>query len=57
MGYDVIVTFSNFHQTIVHTSKSIEATKFILGTNIQQQKVLLLMIKVKVTLTDDEGLS
>ena len=54
MGYDVIVTFSNFHQTIVHTSKSIEATKFILGTNIQQQKVRLIT-KVKVTLTDAEG--
>ena len=35
-------------------SNSIEHTNFILGTNTQQHDVHL-MIKVKVTLRDDEG--
>ena len=42
----------SFLQTIV--SNSIEPTNFILGTNTQQHNVHL-MIKMKVTLTDDEG--
>ena len=40
---------SSFQQTIVHISNSIAPTNFILGTNIQQYEVHL-MIKVKVTL-------
>ena len=44
----------SFLETIVHISNSIEHTNFILGTNTQQHDVHL-MIKVKVTLTDDEG--
>ena len=39
---------------IVHISISIEPTNFIFGSNTQQQNVHL-MIKMKVTLTDDEG--
>ena len=44
----------SFLQTIVHISNSIEPTNFVLGTDTQQYKVHL-MIKMKVTLTDDEG--
>ena len=44
----------SYHHTIIHTLNSIEPTNFILGTNIQQHEVHL-MIKVKVTLTDSEG--
>ena len=43
-----------FLQTIVHISNSIEPTNFILGTNTQQHNVHL-MIKMKVTMTNDEG--
>ena len=43
-----------FLQTIVYISNSIQHTNFILGTNTQQHDAQL-MIKVKVTLTDDEG--
>ena len=48
IGGDFIV------QTIVHISNCIEPANFILGTNIQQHKVYL-MIKVKVTLTYADG--
>ena len=44
----------SFLQTIVHISNSIEPKNFVLGTNTQQNNVHL-MIKMKVTLTDDEG--
>ena len=44
----------SFLQTIVHISNSIEPTNFVLGTNTQQYNVHLI-IKLKVTLTDDEG--
>ena len=44
----------SFLQRIVHISNSIEPTNFVLGTNIQQHNVQL-MIKMKVTLVDDEG--
>ena len=56
MGDDVIVTSFNlsFHQTIVHISNFIEPTNFVLETNTQQHNVHL-MIKMKVTLSDDEG--
>ena len=55
MGDDVIMTsFIGFLQTIVHISNSIEPKNFVLGTNTQQYKVHL-MIKLKVTLTDNEG--
>ena len=55
MGDDVIMTSFNirFLQTIVHISNSIEPTNYVLGTNTQQHNVHL-MIKMKVTLTDDE---
>ena len=56
-GDDVIVTsfiFSTFHQTIAYISNSIELTNFILGTNIQQHKVHLI-VRVQMTLTDAEG--
>ena len=43
-----------FLQTIVHISYSIEPTNFVLGINTKQHNVHL-MIKMKVTLTDDEG--
>ena len=50
-----------FLQTIVQITNSIEPTNFVLeptnfvlGTNTQQNNVHL-MIKMKVTLTDDEG--
>ena len=42
----------SFLQTIVHNSNSIEPTNFVLGTNTQQHNIHL-MIKMKVTLTDD----
>ena len=54
MGDDVIVTSLSFLQTIVHISNSIELKNFVLGTNTQQHNVHLMM-KMKVTLTDDEG--
>ena len=54
MGDDVIMTSLTFLQTIVHISKSIEPTNFVLGSNTQQHNVHL-RIKMKVTLTDDEG--
>ena len=41
-------------QTIVHISNSIESTNFVLGAITQQYNVHLI-IKMKVTLTDDEG--
>ena len=44
----------SFLQTIVHISNSIKPTNFVLGTNTQQYNVHL-MIKMKVTLTDNEG--
>ena len=44
----------SFRQTIVHVSNSIEPTNFVLGTNTQKHNVNL-MIKVKVTLTDNKG--
>ena len=44
----------SFLQTIVHISNCIEPTNFILGTNTQQQNVHQ-MVKMKVTLTDDDG--
>ena len=44
----------SFPETIVHISNSVEPTNFILGINIQQHNVHL-MIKMNVTLTDDEG--
>ena len=50
MGDDIIVIL----QTIVHISNSIEPTNFVLGTNSQKHNVHL-MIKMKVTLTHDEG--
>ena len=53
IGDDVIVKFISFLH-IVHISNSIEHTNFILSTNTQQYD-LHLMIKGKVTLTDDEG--
>ena len=49
IGDDVIVTSLSFLQAIVNVSKSIELTNFILGTNVQLHKVLL--IRVKMTLT------
>ena len=52
MGDDVIIT--SFKFTIVHISNSIEHTNFVLGMNTQQYNVHLI-IKMKVTLTDDEG--
>ena len=39
---------------MVYISNSIEPTNFVFGTNTQQCK-LRLIIKMKVTLTDDEG--
>ena len=48
MDDDIIVTTSSFLHTIVHISIAIELTNFILGNNIQQHKVHL-MIEVKVT--------
>ena len=45
----------SFLKTIVHILNCIEPTNFVLGTNTQQHNVHLgLMIKIKVTLTDDE---
>ena len=49
MGDDAIVTSYN-----VHISNSIEPTNFVLGINTQHHNVHL-MVKIKVTLTDDEG--
>ena len=55
MSDDVIVTsFNFFSQTCVHISNSIEPINFVLGTNTQQHNVDLI-IKIKVTLTDNEG--
>ena len=58
IGDGVIVTSSpirlSFLQTIIHISNSIEPANFVLGINTQQHNVNL-MIKMKVTLTDDEG--
>ena len=54
MGDDVIVTLFKFSPNIVHMSNSIEPANFVLGTNTQQYNVIL-MIKMKMTLTDDEG--
>ena len=39
----------SFLQTIIHILNFIESTNFVLGTNVQQNKVHL-MIQVKVTL-------
>ena len=39
---------------IVHISITIDPKNFVLGTNTQQHNVHL-MIKIKKTLTDDEG--
>ena len=44
----------SFPQATVHISNSIKYANFILDTNIKQNDVHL-MIKVTVTLTDDEG--
>ena len=41
-------------QAIVHISSSVEPTNFVLGTNAQQHNVHS-MIKMRFTLTDDEG--
>ena len=54
MGGDIIMTSLSFLQTIVHISNSIEPTTFVLEINAQQYNVHL-MIKMKVTFTDDEG--
>ena len=51
---DVIVTSYKFSPNIVLISKSIKLTNFVLGTNSQQHNVHL-MIKMKMTLTVDEG--
>ena len=51
MGDDVIMTYL---QTIVHISISNESIHFVLGTN-KQRHIVHLTIKMKVTLTDDEG--
>ena len=48
------MTLFTFLHINVHISNSIEPTDLIFGTNIQQHKIYE-MIKVKVTLTDDEG--
>ena len=50
---DVIVT-SKFLETIVYISISIEPTNFVLETNTQKYNFHLI-IKMKATLTDDEG--
>ena len=44
----------SFLQMIIHISNCIEPTNFVLRTNTQHYNVHL-MIKMKVTLTDDEG--
>ena len=44
----------SFLLTLVHILYSIEHTNLILGTNTQQYDIHI-MVKVKVTLTDDEG--
>ena len=44
----------SFLLTIVHNPNSIETTNFVLGTNTQQPSIILI-IKMNVTLTDDEG--
>ena len=54
MGDDVIMTSFKFSANNCHISHSIKPTNFILGTNTQQFNVHL-MIKMKVTLKDDEG--
>ena len=55
MGDGVIMTSFKFSlQKIVHISNSIEPTNFVLGTHTQQYNVHLMM-KLKVTLKDDEG--
>ena len=54
MGDDVIVKSFKFSPTIVHISISIEPTNFVLGT-ISQQHNVHLIIKMKVTFTDDKG--
>ena len=48
------MTSFKFSPTIVHISNSITLANFVLGTNTQQYNVHLI-IKIKVTLTDDEG--
>ena len=53
MGDDVIVTSFQFSPYKCPYFKSTEPTNFIFGTNIQQHKVHL-MIKMKLTLTDDK---
>ena len=52
--YDVIMTSFKFSPNNAHISNSIEHTNFIFGTNTQQHDVHMI-IKVKVTLTDDEA--
>ena len=52
MGDDVIDVVSK--QLSIIISNSIEPTNFVLGTNTQQHNVHLMM-KMKVTLTDDYG--
>ena len=54
MEDDVIMTLFKFSFTNVHISNSIEPTNFVRETNTQQYNVHL-MIKMNVTLTDDEG--
>ena len=54
MGDDVTRRRLSFLQTLVYISNSNETTNFVLGTNSQERNVHL-MIKMKVTLTDDEG--
>ena len=54
MGDDIIMTSFKFSpNNCPYMSISIEPTNFVLGTNTQQHNVHL-MIKIKVTLTDDE---
>ena len=55
IGDDVIVTSFKFSPYNCLYFNSIEPTNFILGTNTQQHNVHLMMMKIKVTLTDDEG--
>ena len=54
MSDDVIVLSFKFYPNNCPISHSIEPTNFILGTNTQQHNVHL-MLKMKVTLTDNES--
>ena len=54
MDGDVIFTSVKFSPNNCPYLISIEPTKFVLGTNAQQYNIHLMM-KMKVTLTDEEG--